>query len=113
MNCGLGNLTSLKNFLLLADERSGTEFDGNVQAIGLGAALEWFMRFDRDAVAAHEQAIYRHARDRLAALVAAAWVRPVQRRATRPTLGSKQRRLVGKAVRSGIKAGRGKVTSDD
>lgn len=53
------------------------------------------------------------ARDRLAALVAAAWVRPVQRRATRPTLGSKQRRLAGKAVRAGIKAGRGKVTPDD
>lgn len=53
------------------------------------------------------------ARDRLAALVAAAWVRPVQRRATRPTLGSKQRRLTGKAVRSGIKAGRGRVAPGD
>lgn len=53
------------------------------------------------------------ARDRLAALVEAAWVRPVQRRATRPSLGSKQRRLAGKAVRSGIKAARGKVAADD
>jgi ribosome-associated protein len=65
------------------------------------------MRF-RDQIRNREDA-----RDRLAALVAAAWVRPVQRRATRPTLGSKQRRLVGKSVRSGIKAGRGKVTPDD
>jgi cysteine desulfurase / selenocysteine lyase len=39
-----------------------------LEAIGLGAALEWFMRFDRDAVAAHEQALYEHARDRLAGL---------------------------------------------
>ena len=37
---------------------------------------------------------------------------PKARRATKPTYGSKQRRLEGKAVRSGIKAGRGKVTGD-
>jgi ribosome-associated protein len=53
------------------------------------------------------------ARARLAEMVAAACVRPVTRRATRPTLGSKQRRLEGKAVRSGIKAGRGRVATDD
>jgi ribosome-associated protein len=53
------------------------------------------------------------ARARLAEMVAAACVRPVQRRATRPTLGSKQRRLEGKAVRSGVKAGRGRVATDD
>jgi ribosome-associated protein len=34
---------------------------------------------------------------------------PVKRRPTRPTYGSKQRRLEGKSVRSAIKAGRGKV----
>jgi cysteine desulfurase / selenocysteine lyase len=36
-----------------------------LEAIGLGAALEWFMAFDRGAVAAHEQALCAHARERL------------------------------------------------
>lgn len=53
------------------------------------------------------------ARERLAALVAAAEVRPVKRRVTRPSAGAKARRLEGKAVRSGVKAARGKVRSDD
>ncbi len=39
-----------------------------LEAIGLGAALEWFMRFDRAAVAVHEQAVYQRARERLAGL---------------------------------------------
>jgi ribosome-associated protein len=34
---------------------------------------------------------------------------PRPRRATKPTYGSKQRRLEGKAVRSQVKAGRGRV----
>ena len=53
------------------------------------------------------------ARERLAALVAAAEVRPVKRRPTKPSTGSKERRLAGKAVRSGVKAGRGKVSGHD
>ncbi len=53
------------------------------------------------------------ARERLAKLVADAEVRPVKRRPTKPSAGSKVRRLEGKAVRSGVKAGRGKVRSDD
>jgi ribosome-associated protein len=53
------------------------------------------------------------ARARLAELVAKAAIRPIVRRATRPTLGSKQRRLVAKSVRSGVKAGRGKVSTED
>ena len=53
------------------------------------------------------------ARDRLQALVAQAEVRPVKRRPTRPSTGSKERRLAGKAVRSGVKQGRGKVRPDD
>lgn len=53
------------------------------------------------------------ARERLAALVEAAEVRPVKRRPTKPSKGSQERRLVGKAVRSGVKAGRGKVSSGD
>ena len=36
-----------------------------VEAIGLGAAIEWLSQFDRSAVAAHEQSLYDHARRRL------------------------------------------------
>jgi ribosome-associated protein len=53
------------------------------------------------------------ARARLAEMVARASIRPVERRPTRPTAGSRQRRLVAKANRSGIKAGRGRVSCED
>ena len=53
------------------------------------------------------------ARERLQGLVVQAEVRPVTRRPTRPSTGSKEKRLAGKAVRSGVKQGRGKVRSDD
>jgi len=43
-----------------------------LEAIGLGAALEWLGGFDRQAVAAHEMALYDHARSRLAD---AGWLR--------------------------------------
>ncbi|WP_313104438.1 cysteine desulfurase [Brevundimonas sp.] len=43
-----------------------------LEAIGLGAALEWLGGFDRQAVAAHEMALYDHARARLAD---AGWLR--------------------------------------
>lgn len=46
---------------------------------------------------------------RLQDLIALAEHVPRVRRPTRPTLGSKQRRLAGKAKRGAIKAGRGKV----
>ena len=36
-----------------------------LEAIGLGAALEWLMGFDKAQVIAHEQALYAHARARL------------------------------------------------
>ncbi|MGL4541646.1 MAG: alternative ribosome rescue aminoacyl-tRNA hydrolase ArfB [Polymorphobacter sp.] len=52
------------------------------------------------------------ARARLLDLIAKAAVRPVRRRATTPTLGSKTRRLESKAARSGVKAGRGRVRDD-
>jgi ribosome-associated protein len=45
--------------------------------------------------------------ERLIAPIRAAAVRPTPRRPTRPTLGSKLRRLAGKKRRSGIKALRG------
>ncbi len=46
---------------------------------------------------------------RLQAMVDAAATPPRPRRATKPTYGSKQRRLEGKAVRAQVKAGRGRV----
>jgi len=45
--------------------------------------------------------------DRLLEMLREAMVRPVPRRATKPTFGSKQRRLDGKKRRSDVKAGRG------
>jgi ribosome-associated protein len=47
--------------------------------------------------------------ERLVELLRAAVKTEKARRPTKPTLGSKKRRLEGKAKRSGIKAGRGKV----
>lgn len=52
------------------------------------------------------------ARDRLAALVAAASVAPKRRIATKPTLGSKLRRIKAKKLRSEIKALRGSVSDE-
>ena len=50
---------------------------------------------------------------RLQALVDSVTEPPRTRRATRPTYGSQQRRLQGKAVRSQVKAGRGRVSGSD
>lgn len=50
------------------------------------------------------------ARERLAELIRRALVAPRRRIATRPTLGSKIRRLDAKTARSGVKALRGRVT---
>lgn len=47
---------------------------------------------------------------RLQALVDGVAVLPKARRATKPTYGSKQRRLEGKSQRSAVKSGRGKVS---
>ena len=52
--------------------------------------------------------------DRLLALIReAAAPPPPERRPTRPTLGSKVRRLEGKTRRSGVKSLRGRPSSDD
>jgi ribosome-associated protein len=51
--------------------------------------------------------------DRLLELLREAMVRPTPRRPTRPTLGSKQRRLEGKKRRGDIKARRGSRGFDD
>jgi ribosome-associated protein len=51
--------------------------------------------------------------ERLVALLREAMIRPVPRRATRPTLASKKRRLDGKKRRSDIKARRGSGRIED
>lgn len=51
--------------------------------------------------------------ERLLEMLKEAMVRPTPRRATKPTFGSKQRRLEGKKRRSDIKAGRGTRRFDD
>ena len=51
--------------------------------------------------------------DRLIGLLREAMTRPTPRRATKPTFGSKQRRLEGKKRRSDIKAKRGSARFDD
>jgi ribosome-associated protein len=55
----------------------------------------------------------RDAIERLLELLREAMVRPTPRRATRPTLASKQRRLEGKKRRGDIKARRGSRGFDD
>ena len=52
------------------------------------------------------------ARERLAELIRAALVAPKRRVATRPTLGSKQRRLKAKTTRGEVKALRGKIDEE-
>jgi ribosome-associated protein len=51
--------------------------------------------------------------ERLVALLSEAMIRPTPRRPTKPTFGSKQRRLEGKKRRSDIKARRGVRSFDD
>ena len=53
------------------------------------------------------------ARDRLAELIARALEKPKRRIPTKPTLGSKKRRLAGKKQRGEVKALRGKVAPDN
>lgn len=52
-------------------------------------------------------------RDRLVELIKSATIRSKRRIATRPTLGSKRRRMDAKARRGTIKGLRGKVTGED
>ena len=51
--------------------------------------------------------------DRLVEMLAKAMVRPTPRRPTKPTFGSKQRRLEGKKRRSDIKSRRGSRGFED
>ena len=51
--------------------------------------------------------------DRLLELLREAMTRPIPRRPTKPTFGSKQRRLEGKKRRSDVKSKRGSARLDD
>jgi len=53
------------------------------------------------------------ATDRLTALIRTASVPPKPRRKTKPTKGSKERRLGAKSRTSGLKKSRGRVTGED
>lgn len=53
------------------------------------------------------------ARDRLAEMIRKALEKPKKRIATRPTLGSKKRRLKAKTIRGEVKALRGKVSDGE
>ena len=52
------------------------------------------------------------ARDRLAALLAQAHIRPERRVKTKPSKAAKARRVEGKALRGVVKKGRGRVSVD-
>ena len=52
------------------------------------------------------------ARARLADLIREALIRPKKRRPTKPTKASKERRLTGKSIRSGVKAARARPDHD-
>jgi ribosome-associated protein len=52
------------------------------------------------------------ARERLAELVGKAHIAPLKRVKTRPSKSAKEKRMVGKAVRSVVKKARGKVSFD-
>ncbi|KUM34329.1 alternative ribosome rescue aminoacyl-tRNA hydrolase ArfB [Pseudomonas sp. EpS/L25] len=94
----------------------------NIQASSLPEPLKERLlalrdqRISRDGVVVIKAQQYRtqeqnraDALERLAALIAAANVQEKARRPTKPTYGSKQRRLEGKSRRSGLKASRGRV----
>lgn len=94
----------------------------DIQASSLPEALKERLlalrdgRISRDGVVVIKAQQYRtqeqnraDALERLAALIAAANVQEKPRRLTKPTYGSKQRRLEGKSRRSGLKASRGRV----
>ncbi|MFC8752756.1 alternative ribosome rescue aminoacyl-tRNA hydrolase ArfB [Pseudomonas oryzihabitans] len=94
----------------------------DIQASSLPEALKARLlalrdqRISRDGVVVIKAQQYRtqeqnraDALERLAALIAAANVQEKPRRPSKPTYGSKQRRLEGKSRRSGLKASRGRV----
>ncbi|MFC3711062.1 alternative ribosome rescue aminoacyl-tRNA hydrolase ArfB [Sphingoaurantiacus capsulatus] len=66
-----------------------------------------FAQSHRSSLANREDAT-----ERLIELIVKATEKPKPRKKTKPTKASKERRLEGKAKRSGVKSGRGKVSFD-
>lgn len=60
-----------------------------------------------------QEANRRDALARLEDWLRTAWIKPKNRIATRPTRASKERRIAGKRVRSGVKRGRGRVSETE
>ncbi len=60
-----------------------------------------------------QEANRRDALARLEELLRTAWIKPKTRVATRPTRASKERRIAGKRVRSGVKRSRGRVSETE
>jgi ribosome-associated protein len=60
-----------------------------------------------------QEANRRDALARLTELLRTASIKPKKRVATRPTRASKERRIAGKRVRSGVKQQRGRVSEND
>ena len=69
--------------------------------------LVLFIQTHRSQVRNREEA-----RERLVELIEKSLVKPKKRLATKPSKAAKQRRLDGKAIRSKVKANRGRVTGE-
>lgn len=69
--------------------------------------LVLFIQTHRSQVRNREEA-----RERLVELIEKSLVKPKKRLATKPSKAAKQRRLDGKAIRSKVKASRGRVTGE-
>ena len=69
--------------------------------------LVLFIQTHRSQVRNREEA-----RERLVELIEKARVKPKKRLATKPSKAAKQRRLDGKAIRSKVKANRGRITGE-
>lgn len=69
--------------------------------------LVLFIQTHRSQVRNREEA-----RERLVELIEKSLVKPKKRLATKPSKAAKQRRLDGKAIRSKVKANRGRITGE-
>ena len=92
----------------LSDGQRARLLDKLAARIGRDGTLRLTARDTRSQFANKEAVI-----ERFAELVRLALVRPKARRATRPTLASKQRRLTTKRRRADVKKARGRIDSPD
>jgi ribosome-associated protein len=111
------NVNKVSTAVELRFDVAGSSLSGDVKARLIALAGR---RMSADGVLTIDSREYRtqaqnraEARERLADLLRRAAVRPKSRRKTRPTKASRERRLVAKVQRSGVKAGRGRIHSDE